>query len=127
MLKAQVIDGDRSRASALRRRLQAHGLMVDVFFDANAGLDALLVSRYAVAIIDLAAPGCSGDDLPDRVSAAGSVPVLIIRRIGRKFEVVARVGTPETGHDSTLVPLAGVIARAVTVARRSGRSPSDPS
>ena len=125
MMRALIVEDDRTIADFVARGLREAGFAVDHAADGEEALGAALQHPYDVAIVDLMLPQRDGLSVIDELRRRGcSVPVLIL---SARRSVDDRVRGLQAGGDDYLTkPFAfnELLARVQALVRRSTR-PSD--
>jgi DNA-binding response OmpR family regulator len=126
-MRILVIEDDQRLAQLIARVLREEHYAVDLAYDGNAGLDLVLSSSPAVAIVDWMLPGRDGPAICRAVRAA-RLPVALLLLTARG-QVEDRVAGLDSGADDYLVkPFAfeELLARVRALSRRFTPPGSDP-
>ncbi len=120
-MRVLLCEDDRDIASAVRKRLEASHIAVDLCEDGPSGYDCLRTVAYDVALMDIMLPGEDGVSVVRRARAAGvTTPILFLTA---RDAVSDRVAGLDAGADDYLVKpfsLDELMARVRVLARRRG-------
>lgn len=120
-MRILVVDDERPLARALKRGLDAEGLLTDLAHDGPHGLDAALSGDYDAIVLDIMLPGLNGYDVCKRLREAEVwTPVMMLSAKDGEYD---QVDAFDLGADDYLVkpfsfPL--LVARLRSLVRRGG-------
>ena len=120
-MRVLVVEDERPLARALKRGLDAEGLLTDLEHDGRAGADTALSGDYDVIVLDIMLPRLNGYDVCKELRAAGVwTPVLMLSAKDGDYD---QVDAFDLGADDYLVkpfsfPL--LVARLRSLIRRGG-------
>ena len=118
-MRVLIIEDDPDVADLLKRTMQAATWAVDVAATGQAGLEALGVADYDLAVLDLGLPDMSGIDLCRQWRAReGQTPILLLTA---RTELSDRVSGLDAGADDYLAKpfeIDELMARLRALARR---------
>jgi two-component system OmpR family response regulator len=120
-MRVLLVEDAESLARAVKRGLDAEGLLTDVVSDGPAGLDAALTGDYDAVVLDIMLPGMNGYDVCREMRAAGLwTPVLMLSAKDGEYD---QVDAFDLGADDYVVkpfsfPL--LVARLRALIRRGG-------
>jgi two-component system, OmpR family, response regulator VanR len=105
-MRVLIVEDEPLMAAAIRDGLRLEAIAADVAGDGDTALALLGVNAYDLAVLDRDIPGPSGDEIAERIVAAGSgMPILMLTaadRLGEPWLIatVAGVGYRiDTGPD----------------------------
>ena len=123
-MRILIAEDDRSIADAVRKRLQAANYTVDVCDNGRDAYDYIVMTDYAVIIMDIMMPGEDGLSVVRRIRSEGiQSPVLFLTA---RDAVSDRVTGLDAGGDDYLVKpfaLDELMARVRVLARRASAVP----
>jgi two-component system OmpR family response regulator len=120
-MRVLLVEDAEAMAQAVKRGLDAEGLLTDVVGDGRAGLDAALTGDYDAVVLDIMLPGMNGYDVCREMRAADLwTPVLMLSAKDGEYD---QVDAFDLGADDYLVkpfsfPL--LVARLRALIRRGG-------
>jgi two-component system OmpR family response regulator len=120
-MRVLLVEDAETMAQAVKRGLDAEGLLTDVVGNGRAGLDAALAGGYDVVVLDIMLPGMNGYDVCREMRAAELwTPVLMLSAKDGDYD---QVDAFDLGADDYLVkpfsfPL--LVARLRALIRRGG-------
>ncbi len=120
-MRVLLVEDAEAMALAVKRGLDAEGLLTDVAGDGRAGLDAALSGDYDAVVLDIMLPGLNGYDVCREMRAADLwTPVLMLSAKDGDYD---QVDAFDLGADDYLVkpfsfPL--LVARLRALIRRGG-------
>src|SRR3954454_9971525 len=83
-MRVFVVGDEPYLAEALRDGLRLEAIAADVAGDGDTALELLGVTSYAIAVLDRDIPGPSGDQIAQRIVAAGTgMPILMLTAAAR--------------------------------------------
>lgn len=78
-MRVLLVEDERTLARAIKRGLDAEGLLTDVEYDGPAGLASALTKQFDVVVLDIMLPGLNGYDVCKELRAARVwTPVLML-------------------------------------------------
>ena len=119
-MRILVVEDEARIAELLKRALEAEGFAVDAVRLCAEAREALAVTAYDAAILDLGLPDGDGIDLLRDMRGGGGVPVLVLTA---RDAVEDRVLGLDTGADDYLVKpfaMSELVARIKALLRRPG-------
>jgi DNA-binding response OmpR family regulator len=125
-LRVLLVEDDPMIGKGLQKALREAAMSVDWARTGAAGLEAMAVGSYAIALLDLGLPGMDGLDILRSARASGNqTPVLVITA---RDDLANRVSGLDLGADDYVVKpfaISELLARIRAVLRRQGtRGPS---
>jgi two-component system, OmpR family, response regulator VanR len=79
-----IVEDEPLMAEAIRDGLRLEAIAADIARDGDTALELLSVNAYDIAVLDRDIPGPSGDDIAERIVAAGSgMPILMLTAADR--------------------------------------------
>ncbi|MGE0741150.1 MAG: heavy metal response regulator transcription factor [Hyphomonadaceae bacterium] len=124
-MKLLVVEDDRKAASFLKKGLTEEGYVVDVCYDGQEGLEAILTGQYGLVVLDVMLPELDGwAVLQEMRTQACQIPVLMLTA---QDSVTHRIRGLSLGADDYLIkPFAfgELAARIKAVLRRNGQAPA---
>ncbi|MCG6552154.1 MAG: response regulator transcription factor [Candidatus Magnetominusculus sp. LBB02] len=91
-----IIDDDMELCELLRDYLSPEGFTVDAVHDGLKGVEAALMGRHCLIVLDVMLPGANGFEVLRRIRAVSRVPVLMLTARG---EDIDRIVGLEIGAD----------------------------
>jgi two-component system response regulator VanR len=83
-VRVLVVEDEPYMADAIRDGLRLEAIAADIAGDGDAALDLLSIHAYDIAVLDRDIPGPSGDEIAERIVAAGSgTPILMLTAADR--------------------------------------------
>lgn len=119
-MRILIVEDEARIAELLKRALEAEGFAVDAVRLCADAREALAVTAYDAAILDLGLPDGDGIDLLRDMRGGGGVPVLVLTA---RDAVEDRVLGLDTGADDYLVKpfaMSELVARIKALLRRPG-------
>ncbi len=134
-MRVLIVEDEPDMAEAVRSALRLEAIAADVAGDGDTALELLAVNDYDIAVLDRDIPGPSGDEVAERIVAAGTgMPILMLTAADRLDDLATGFAL---GADDYLTkpsrcvnsscgcaPSTGV---ALTTGLRSSRPPASPS
>src|SRR5690349_10190952 len=78
-MRVLLVEDVEAMAQAVKRGLEAEGMLTDVVGDGRAGLDLALTGDYDAVVLDIMLPGMNGYDVCREMRTAGLwTPVLVL-------------------------------------------------
>ena len=120
-MRVLLVEDERPLARAIKRGLDAEGLLTDVEHDGRAGLEVAVAGEYDAVVLDIMLPRLNGYDVCKQLRAADIwTPVLMLSAKDGDYD---QVDAFELGADDYLVkpfsfPL--LVARLRSLIRRGG-------
>lgn len=119
-MKIILLEDNEKLASAILKKLEISGYLVDLFLDGAEGLYALETSSYDLLILDLGLPSVDGIEIIKKLrNFHKTIPILII---SARDELDQRIFGLDLGADDYLCKpfeLSEVIARVQALLRRT--------
>jgi two-component system OmpR family response regulator len=120
-MRVLLVEDAEAMAQAVKRGLDAEGLLTDVVGDGRAGLDAALTGDYDAVVLDIMLPGINGYDVCREMRAADLwTPVLMLSAKDGEYD---QVDAFDLGADDYLVKpfsFSLLVARLRALIRRGG-------
>src|ERR1700761_7665989 len=83
-MRVLIVEDEPFLAEAIRDGLRLEAIAADIAGDGNTALELLNVNAYDIAVLDRDIPGPSGDEVAERIVAAGSgMPILMLTAADR--------------------------------------------
>ncbi|MDR2380746.1 MAG: response regulator transcription factor [Bifidobacteriaceae bacterium] len=83
-MRVLIVEDEPYLAEAIRDGLRLEAIAADIALDGYAALELLDVNSYDIAVLDRDVPGPSGDEIAQRIIAAGSgLPILMLTAASR--------------------------------------------
>jgi DNA-binding response OmpR family regulator len=119
-VRVLVIDDDAELAETVARGLRQVDMAVDVATDGAGGLQAALLNRYDVIVLDRDLPGLHGDDVCTQlVAAGGEGRVLMLTGAGSLDDLVDGLALGADDYLGKPFAFAELIARIRALGRRA--------
>lgn len=100
-MRVLLVEDERTLAHAIKRGLDAEGLLTDVELDGRVGLASALTRQYDVVVLDIMLPGLNGYDVCKELRAADIwTPVLMLSAKDGEYD---QVDAFDLGADDYLV------------------------
>ena len=121
-----IVDDHREIRDAVSRYLERNGFRATVARDAVEMDEKLQAGRYDLVVLDVMMPGEDGISVCRRLSAEGSIPILMLTALGEETD---RIVGLEVGADDYLPKPFNpreLLARIKAILRRAERQPKLP-
>ncbi|GAA0035198.1 response regulator transcription factor [Brevibacterium metallidurans] len=83
-MRVLIVEDEPDMAEAVRSALRLEAIAADVAGDGDTALELLAVNDYDIAVLDRDIPGPSGDEVAERIVAAGTgMPILMLTAADR--------------------------------------------
>jgi DNA-binding response OmpR family regulator len=117
--KILVVDDEPNMSRGLRDNLEFEGYDVDVAGDGEAGLNAILGTRYDLVLLDVMMPRLSGFDVCRKVREAGvDVPIIFLTAKGEEIDKVVGLELGSDDYITKPFSVRELLARVKAILRR---------
>jgi two-component system response regulator VanR len=122
-MRVLLVEDEPYMAEAIRDGLRLEAIAADIAADGDSALELLSVNAYDIAVLDRDIPGPSGDQIAERIIAAGSgMPIIMLTAADRLDDKASGF---ELGADDYLTKpfeLRELVLRLRALDRRSAHS-----
>lgn len=123
-MRILLVEDERKTAAFVRKALQAEGLAVDVMYDGDEVVPAVISGRFSVVILDIMLPGRDGLSILRTLREQRcTTPVLLLTARGSVGERVEGLNLGADDYLSKPFALAELVARVRALERRGRESP----
>src|SRR3954466_1212357 len=92
-MRVLIVEDEPMMAEAIRDGLRLEAIAADIAGDGDTALQLLRLNSYDIAVLDRDIPGPSGDEIADRIAAAGTgMPILMLTAADRLDDKVSGFG-----------------------------------
>src|SRR5260221_13896059 len=96
-MRVLIVEDEPYIAEAIRDGLRLEAIAADIAGDGDTGLELLSINAYDIAVLDRDIPGPSGDEIANRIVAAGSAIPIFGLAAAARAEITSPGG--ESGGD----------------------------
>ena len=123
-MRILLVEDERKTAAFVRKALQAEGLAVDVMYDGDEVVPAVISGRFSLVILDIMLPGRDGLSILRTLREQRcTTPVLLLTARGSVGERVEGLNLGADDYLSKPFALAELVARVRALERRGRESP----
>src|SRR5215216_2555309 len=118
-MRVLLVEDEPYMAEAIRDGLRLAAIAADIAGDGDAALELLSVNAYDIAVLDRDIPGPSGDEIAERIVAAGSgTPILMLTAADRLDDKASGFGLGADDYLTKPFELGELVLRLRALDRR---------
>jgi two-component system response regulator VanR len=124
-MRVLIVEDEPYMAEAIRDGLRLEAIAADIAGDGDAALELLGINAYDIAVLDRDIPGPSGDEIAERIVAAGSgMPILLLTAADRLDDKASGFGLGADDYLTKPFELRELVLRLRALDRRRAHSRS---
>src|SRR4051794_33150133 len=118
-MRVLIVEDEPYMAEAVRDGLRQEAIAADIAADGETALQLLSVNAYDIAVLDRDIPGPSGDEIAQRIVAAGSgMPILMLTAADRLDDKASGFGIGADDYLTKPFELGELVLRLRALNRR---------
>jgi len=122
-MRVLIVEDEPLLAEAIRDGLRLEAIAADIAGDGDTALELLRVNAYDIAVLDRDIPGPSGDEVAERIVAAGSgLPILMLTAADRLDDKATGFGLGADDYLTKPFALQELVLRLRALDRRRAHS-----